>query len=441
MNVSFHLSNYSRFFVRAVCHTFVYLLMFGLCCGLSACRQRETLVLATGAELSPHFAVGRELQAVVGKQTDIELHLLTEGEGSRSNCALLAMGEADLALAQNDVALSFDASQVRTIMPLYPQVLFIIYDPRLKPASLAELIRGRRVGVGPRTGGTVVFVERLFEHYGIRPDEYQVVYSSYPENVLSDSVPVTVSLTGYNTHTVRDMVSMRKGEIWSLDEPALLGQGSSVEGFCLNYPLSRPFVVPRLSFRGVPEKPVLSVMVWNVLLATTHMSDEQAGRLVRAISENKGRLALEDPLFHYLPPDIESEPFQFPLHQGTLQYIRRDEPGFLERNSGVIGIIFTIVSVLYAGFVGLVRLHRARQRDRIDRYYRSVIEVEQEAHSTESVENLIALKERLFSLKKRAFKQMADQKLEPDDSFRIFITQIQDSLRVLNEKLRQNSNT
>lgn len=107
-------------------------LLLGILFLLSACQSKNKLKLATGSTQSIHFAVGSQLRNLIQNQNqEYSLKLLTEGEGSKANLQQLLDNQSDFALVQNDITSSKDLSKVRTVLPLYPQILFITLT--LKP--------------------------------------------------------------------------------------------------------------------------------------------------------------------------------------------------------------------------------------------------------------------------------------------------------------------
>ncbi|HQL71211.1 MAG TPA: TAXI family TRAP transporter solute-binding subunit [Bacteroidales bacterium] len=89
--------------------------------------------------------------------------------GSFVNCKKLYSGEVDFAIAQNDTRISgfisadgsVVDSKIRTVLPLYPEILFIVYADSIAANDIGELVTGRRIGVGPHNSGTHRFFKPI----------------------------------------------------------------------------------------------------------------------------------------------------------------------------------------------------------------------------------------------------------------------------------------
>lgn len=399
--------------------------------------QKENYRIATGTPHSKHYRIGKELANILNKNTSYKIELLTSGQGSKSNCNHVLQQKSQFALAQNDVILKNNPDNLRTVMPLYPQLLFIVYHDSLQPTSLHDLIAGRRIAIGPKTGGTASFVRKLFTEFNIAPTEYEFVYSDYKQNTISDSVLVSVSLTAYNNNRIKDMIINRGGKIWSLGDYMLAGRGSAVDGFCLNYPLARPFIIPKQTFLNYPDHPILTLAIDNVLISDKSVNNQDIYKIIETLLDNKESLANRELLFRFLTDDFKNNSFQFPLHKGTISYLERNNPGFFERYAEVIGVSITALMILYGSITTLFRVQARRKKDRIDDYYREVIEIENQSKNIDNIRELKKLVESLIKLRNKAFKQLINEKLAADESFRIFITLLHDVNQVIENKMKR----
>jgi TRAP transporter TAXI family solute receptor len=409
---------------------------------LVACSQQPyEYSIATGEKNSVHYTVGKSIAALLQQEYHSDVKLITDSKGSLENCQRLLERKSDFALSQNDINLNnivhtnpseplsaTSHSEIRTVLPLYPQILFIIYDRRLQPTSLRNLIVGRKVALGSKKGGTAQLTHHLFESYGIFENEYTSVYTSYKDNTLSDSLLVSCTVTGFNNPIIADMIKHKNGKIFSLDNVSLRGQGSSVEGFCMNYPRARAFIVPKNLFGSLPEEPVLSVAVDNVLLTRSDVDVEVVKRLVATLLEQRQQLANSNPLLTSITENIDPGLLNFPLHKGVQMYLDRNEPSFFEKNAEVVSIGITIFAALYAGLNAFWRWNKQRKKDRIDEYYLHIIALdEQSAVMSDPMFRFMAIQE-IEQLKKTAFDNLVREKLSADESFRIFIQLANDTI-------------
>jgi hypothetical protein len=67
---------------------------------------------------------------------------------------------------------------------------------------------------------------------------------------------------------------------------------------------------------------------------------------------------------------------KFPIHQGAKDYFERNEPTFLEKYIDVFGFVFTIILALFGGLKSLFVWNKLRKKNRIDEYYKVIIETQ-----------------------------------------------------------------
>ncbi|MEO1654751.1 MAG: TAXI family TRAP transporter solute-binding subunit, partial [Bacteroidota bacterium] len=354
-----------------------------------------TFTISTGTKDSRHYKVGLEIKKLVEEKTTYTVKLDTNGAGSMSNCQQLIERKVDFALAQNDVPLPNFKGDLRTVLPLYPQLFFVIYADSLQPKNLKDLIIGRKIAIGPATGGTAPFTRRFLHLMGIDSTEYEFIYSSYHENTLSDSISISISVTGFNSPRIAEMLTQKNGKIWSLDDPQLSGSGSLVDGLCLQYPYARPFIIPKNTYQHLPQEPALTIALDNVLLAHKSVDDHIVYDQLHTLLNNKELLINDDALYGFIHDNFEKESLQFPLHHGAIDYLNRYKPSFYERYAELVALFITLITLLIGGFSTLWRWNKRRKKERIDNYYLQVIQLENRAKESPNTEELLESLEEL----------------------------------------------
>ncbi len=132
----------------------------------------------------------------------------------------------------------------------------------------------------------------------------------------------------------------------------------------------------------------------------------------------KNILAESTPIVEGISDDFNPNHLSFPIHAGALRYLHKDEPSFLERYAEILGVIISIVIAIIGGVAGLFRLFRQKRKNRVDKFYMELQEVEKKLNN--NYEPKLALKE-IESTKQRAMKKLVDEKLAPNESFNIFL--------------------
>ncbi|MCA9733660.1 MAG: TAXI family TRAP transporter solute-binding subunit [Deferribacteres bacterium] len=418
---------------------FVFLLLF-------ACSHNgETYIFVTGPETTSYYGIGKIISETVEKETGIQLNITQKlGQTAIKNLELLNLRECDFIISQNDVVLqdqtgngkSLIENGIRSVVPLYPQVFLIIYHKDLQPKSLRDLIVGRKVGLPSEISGTYKFAMHFFDEFGIDETEFTPVpHESFEENVLSDEVQVICLLTGFNNPRIRQNLN-RGGLIFNIDDPQLAGNGSSIDGFCLNYPLAHPFVVPRYTYGKYPKRPILTAAVDAVMLTHEDVDNDVVYDIIKTIIEYKQHMASshDNELVSQFSEQFLASNLHFPLHTGARQYIERNKPTFVERWAETMALSFSIL-VAFVGFVrGFATWNSKRRKNRIDRYYMKVLDVQKEIRHYDTILKCTNAIEKLKRLQVHAFKELIAEKLMADESFRIFVSLLQGTILDIKQK-------
>ena len=385
--------------------TLVLILLF-----FASCQNSKKLRLAisiegaasevAGTELANYLnSVGWEIDVVVGSAVF----------GSKSVEAILE-GEVDLAFMQNDMAHTRESNDIRTVIPLYPNISYIFYRNHLEPNSLRELLTENSVLL---SRDDEIFYKSLFDYYGVPQDSIDMNLIEMADSVDefikiinegSDDV-ICVFAAIHNPH-VKQMID-NNWEILSLGDITFSNRGSSVEGFCMNYPRTEPFIVPRNFFGQKPEFPIYTVSQDELLVTHEKMDKTVMYDLITDIYKGKHFLSQRNRLFTHITEDFDQDALNFPLHDSTVDYLDRDQPSFFERYAEAFGVIFSILVVLFGGLTSIRKI----RKERIDKYYKRVVACT-DVHELEEISN-------------EAVMQLQNEKLTADESFTIFLNLVE----------------
>ncbi len=424
---------------------------------LSECKSyKQTYLLASGPPGTSYYRVGRNIADVVSSYSRIRIKAVTDpividedtlALNAQNNCRILSHSKVDFAISQNDVSLTLVAGEktnsfdnLQSIIPLFPEILFIFYKPHLKPtdSSLASLIRGRTVTIVPEGSGEARLTKKVFQEFGIGSNEYQARHVNFDENVLSDSVDICCMVTGFNNDRVQKSLE-RGGKIFSLGDPDLAGKGSEADGFCLKYPLAKPLIIPKNIYSNLPTYPILTVAIDAVLLTRKDMDPAVVHDVIETILNRKQHLVmdLDNKLLSQITEQFDPLKLRFPLHQGARHYLERDKPSFYERYAELIGVVFSIFLAMVSGIVALSRWNQRRKKNRIDEYYKQVLDIQVQIDDFNNEQACRIAIDQLKALRDKAFQHLIAEKLMADESFRIFITLVNDTRSEIHQRLAQ----
>ena len=145
--------------------------------------------------------------------------------------------------------------------------------------------------------------------------------------------------------------------------------------------------------------------------------------LIREILRLRPALSDSRPtLFDRLTDDFDVSASTFVLHAGAQDFLRRLEPSFYERFSGLAEVIVTLlIGIISTGFAAM-KIFSARRKNRIDRYYAAAIEIRDSLGEMPDTEAKSLATDKIRALQNSAYAELIDEKLSADESFRIFIT-------------------
>jgi TRAP-type uncharacterized transport system substrate-binding protein len=332
----------------------------------------------------------------------------------------------DLAIVANNVAIENTGKHIRTISAMLPRILLVLHPFQNDSIrDLRHLLYGRRVGFDAMNHSDSTFFELLFENNRTKWDDFECVlineaiYESFKgEESLFDTVDIFISLTHLRNDLVIDL--LEEGiSIFSLDDPALFNRGSSLEGMTLDNPQIYPFMLPKFVFSGKPANPVLTVGV-NDLLVCHKDLDEQIVYDIAYIIDGKRTILTQRNRNYGLLPDnlgFRQFSFSFPFHEGSIAYLERDKPTIFERYAELFGVLFSISLVIFGGITSIRRRIKQVKKDRIDDYYKQLLEVRNGISARKKSDNI----QLLDAIRDHAFQSLMDEHLNADNSFEIFL--------------------
>ena len=337
---------------------------------------------------------------------------LTQGAAVADVEAALAAldgGTAELAIVDN--ASSYRHATVRTVAPLYPSVLHIGVRPERRGRALVETFSGATVFAGAEQGAARRLLDRMATMYAWSGVEFSYVDSleSDPDIVFvfapisPSSAPV---LDGY------ELVSLGRAED--------VGAGSAADGLSLVAPFLRPFVIPEGTYGPLTPTPIATVAVDTLLVTRADVSRVAVYDVLHAVQEMGPLLVAQRP--DLAIDDLETfkiSHLTFPVHPGALGFRARNEPGFAERASGIFEVAVTVLAGLTAGLFALVRVWRGRKKARIDEFYAEALAIRAKLLQEPAAQQRSLCIEQLRGLRDRAFTLLIEEKLSPDESFRI----------------------
>lgn len=416
---------------------------------ISSCKkENKALVVAALNKGTSNYQAGSLIVKELKNDIGLDFSFDSTANGSLGNIRLLMEKKADFAVIQNtldynDLEYSKDElnQNIKTVLPLYTQNLFIIYKNINPHKNIVDLIKGKRVGMGPKDGGTAWFVKSLLGYYGLREDDYKPVYTKFTENIVGVDIDISCSVTSYNNPRIISMMRNPDLSIFSLGNPENIAiGGSSVNGINLRNTTLFPFIIPKDTYINTPKEPILTISTFGVLICRADLDEDMIYDIMESVVNNKSLIINENPIFNIIHEEFNHSNLRFPLHNGVNMYLDRSKPSFLVKYAEVIALIITLLIIFSGAIRSLNNWSKLKKKNRIDVYYQKIIDLDAEIKNSNSKDKLEALVSKVFKIRDEAFQKLIDEKLIADESFNIFLRIQEDSLKRIYRKQEELDN-
>ena len=196
----------------------------------AAAAGAQSLTLATGGTTGTYYAVGGVMSTVLNKKLTKSSLTVTSTGASKANIQLLADGEANLAIVQNDVmhyaATGTDLFEAEgkyesfsSVCGMYDEtVQLVTTNANIK--SVTDL-KGKTVCVGDAGSGTEFNAKQVLAAYGMSFDDITVNNASFGDSAdsLKDGkIDAAFIVAGAPTTAITDLATAGNVYLVSLDD-------------------------------------------------------------------------------------------------------------------------------------------------------------------------------------------------------------------------------
>ncbi len=197
-------------------------------------EEEMFISIATGGTAGVYYPLGGAMASIIEDEVDY-LSATSESTGaSIANVELLAAGESEMALIQNDIAhYAFFAEEmyeeddpVESLMgmaTIYPEVQQVVAREDVEIETLAD-VAGMRVAVGDVGSGTEANARQILEAHGVTYDDIEPDYLSFDEaadGIRDGNVDVAFVTAGLPTAAVEELFFVADVNLVSLDDDAI----------------------------------------------------------------------------------------------------------------------------------------------------------------------------------------------------------------------------
>jgi hypothetical protein len=368
--------------------------------------------------------VAEQIVALVEEDSGVRIRLIPPPADGTPILDALRDGYGDLAFAPNSMRYQ---DGISTILPLYPTVLHIATRLEAPPETFRDLLADAVIFAGAAGSIPRILAEDI-------ASELELENVQFVDEFDPSSVDVIIVYAPIDRERVMTNTQLDNFRLFSLGDPHDVGRGSSVDGAVLLNPRLRPFIIPIDTYGRLTPEPIVTLAVDKLLVAREDLDDAVVYDIFAEILRIRPTLFGERPeLFQPLDENVSRSNWAFSMHPGSIAFLQRDEPTFIERYSGVGEVLVALIAAFVSGTFAMVRIYRVRRKNRIDKFYTKVIQVRDHALAAGTGESREAAIAEIRQLQNTAYEQLVDEKLAADESFRIFIELTNDSLGELRQ--------
>ncbi|MGQ9646607.1 MAG: TAXI family TRAP transporter solute-binding subunit [Thermodesulfobacteriota bacterium] len=252
---------------------------------------KKFVTIASGWVTGVYFPLAGAISRIVYEKIP-DLKVTVEASGaSVANAKLIASGDADFAILQNDIAYyaftgvkpMFDkpVPNIRGVTSLYPEHCQIHARKDAKISSVKDL-KGKRVAVGPLGSGTEQNAIQILGAYGLKFEDLGKVErltATESADFLKDGrIDAAFYTVGVGASAIVDPALMIETMIVPVDGP-------QADALIKKYPFYSKDKVPAGIYKGV-DKDVPTVAVLAILVAKAELEEDVVYKITKAMFEN-----------------------------------------------------------------------------------------------------------------------------------------------------------
>jgi hypothetical protein len=288
---------------------------------------KKFVSIASGWVVGVYYPLAGAISNIAHKNLpDIKITVESSG-ASVANAKLIASGDADMAILQNDIAFyalqgvkpMFDkpVANIRGVTSLYQEHCQIQARKDAKIASVTDL-KGKRVCVGPLGSGTEQNAMQILEAYGMKFDDFAKVErltATESSDYLKDGrIDAAFYSVGVGAAGLVDTAMTVDCVIVPVD-------GSPRDALMKKYPFFTKAVVPKGAYKGV-DADIPTVAVMAILVARAEMEEGMAYQITKAIFDNLADIERAHAKGKELKLETALGGMSIPLHPGAEKFFK-----------------------------------------------------------------------------------------------------------------------
>ncbi len=326
-------------------------------------------------------------------------------------------GEFDITTVDNTIDYKQSKKDLRTVIPFFHEVLVVISRFELEQGEIDSLIKAGDYVVLTKEVDELEFFRRLIPNFtGDSALNYRLEpHFNLEQDLLENDLLMFFS--ALENYELGKLIFDEKANIYSMDHEETFGQGSFIEGFCQSYKKTTPYIISRYAFGTTLEDPVYTLAVHELLVANSNAATKVIYDLIETIHQHHVVPIFESSNSYTFEVNHQDINLSFPFHGGTIDYVNRDKPSFIERYSEFMGFVLSAFIVVF-GLGASVRANiNQRKKDRMDEYYHELLQIKEKLKTYTTPD----LRTKLTGMQTIVFDLLIREKLSANNEFVIFM--------------------
>lgn len=391
-------------------------------------QQVYELTLATGTKTGNYYPFGQAIAEVVVQQNPRIRIKVLETQGAEENMRRLQANEAQLAIVQNDTAA---VPSARVIASLFKEVFHLIVSEQSGIQTVSDL-KGKYIALMAKGSGSYSSFWFVSEHYGLKGTDFISNSSSWTEATKlfsNGEVDAIFRVLPPGSRLVSDLLQNTRGKLVPVE------QGAAMK---IKLPYLEADVIPKGTYKAdpaVPDADLPSVGVQATLLVREDVDPDMVREITRILFEYRRNLVAANSLGAMISQPGGIGGLALPLHEGARAYYEREKPDFWTANSELIGLYFSIATLLLSWFWQLRSRFLQKQKNNADRFNLAILSLIQRIRQAKSLEEIDLLQEELFDIFKQVIVDLDEDRIDPE-SFQSFTFTWETAMRVAGDRER-----
>ena len=299
-------------------------MVFALCAPAVSAAGPAKLNYATGGTSGTYYGFSGVIANVLNEKLADTLKLKVESTGaSKANIQMLASGDADIAIVQNDVMSYaytgtdlFDGTAPITsfsaVASCYPEYVQILAK---KDITSIEQLAGKNVSVGDAGSGTEFNAKQILGAYNLTFDDIKVSNQSFADSadaLKNGTIDAAFVVAGYPTTAVTELATNFDFNLLSID-------AAHAEKLQADYGFYYYGVIPANTYSPVKED-VPAVAVMATIVASNKVSADAIYAFVKGLFDYKADITAGHVKGNELDLNTAISGVSIPWHDGAAKY-------------------------------------------------------------------------------------------------------------------------